>query len=417
MQINKNMLSKFHIIYLGIFIIPFQYVIDSQSVFQVLLLGISFVSILTLIRWKTTLPVTYFNIGYILLILYGLIGTFFTRDTTSSYTILIEIVPYFLFCFVLSWYILDQPVQAYDRIVRILKIFLSSTLILSIYTLVNDLNGFNRYTRVGMDIFGNKHTMFTYYLMISISIAVWLYYKQFQKKNKFIYGFIISFLFIICITTAIRKAILIPIIFWLVYVFITSINKRKLFNGILKIILSIAFLVVSYLLLMNNEYFASTAGRRMEGFIAGILGTGESDNSFNVRMLLIRSAIESFTTYPVFGYGFGAFRDYADNMVGIRLYAHNNYLELLASSGVIGFFIYYGIFVVIFKKIYTRYKYHRESIFAFGISLIISFLANDFAVVSYLSLPYMTLISILACLCKIKIDTNIENLSDGVRIK
>ncbi|MFI2858756.1 O-antigen ligase family protein [Paenibacillus sp. JSM ZJ436] len=259
--------------------------------------------------------------------------------------------------------------------------------------------------------------MFTYYLMISISIATWLYYKQINKKNRIIYGFIITFLFLICITTAIRKAIFIPIIFWFAYVFIISINRRRLIGGILKVILSIALILIGYSLLMYNEYFASTVGRRMEGFIAGVLGTGESDNSFNIRMLLIKSAIESFMTYPIFGYGFGAFRDYADNMINIRLYAHNNYLELLASSGIIGFIIYYGIVILIFKKLYIRFKKLGNVMFAFGIALIISLLANDFAVVSYLSLPYMTILSILACLCKISIDNNTENISDEVRFK
>lgn len=416
MRIKKET-SKFHIIYLGMLIIPFQYLIYSSYLFQIILIGISLIGMLTLIKREVTLPFTYFNIGYMLLVLYGLISTFYTKDVTSTYSILIEIIPYYLFCFVLSWYILAKPMQIYDRIVRSLKVFLFSTIILSIYVFVNDLNGFNKFTRIGGELFGSKHTMFTYYLMISISIAVWLYYKQNRKKDKTIYGFIITFLFLICIATAIRKGIFIPIIFLVSYVLITTSNKKKIIGGILKIMVLLALFVTGYLLLMNNEYFASTVGRRMEGFIAGILGTGESDNSFNVRMQLVRSATESFTTYPFFGYGFGAFRDYADNMIGIKLYAHNNYLELLASSGIVGFGIYYSVIVLILIKLYKRYKNLGDSIFAFGSALIISILANDFAVVSYLSLPYMTIISILACLCKVTAETNIDNSKDEVDLK
>ncbi|MCC3356086.1 O-antigen ligase family protein [Bacillus sp. REN16] len=288
-----------------------------------------------------------------------------------------------------------------------MKTFLVSTIILAIYVLINELmNGFNQYTRIGSLLFGNQYTMFTYYLMISLCIATWLFFKEIRKTLKVILLFIIVFLYFISVFTAIRKAIIIPIIFWIGYVFMISVNRKKVISGFLKITMGICMVIIAYPILMNNEYFASTVGRRMQGFIAGLQGTGEADNSFNERQILVKAALECFKSYPFFGYGFGAFRDFADKTVGIRLYAHNNYLELLASTGSIGFSIYYGGLLLILRKLFKRFKEFKDPLFALGFIFIISLLINDFAVVSYLSLPYMVLISVISCLCVI----NLKNI-------
>jgi O-antigen ligase len=404
MKVKKNILLRFHIIYLGIFIIPFQYLI-STTVFTIALLGISVFSLVTLIKKRITIPFTFFNLSYLFLLLFGLISTFFSRDTTSTYSILIQIIPYFFYCIILSWYILDGGERAYERIVISLKTFLLSTLILCIFVVINDLQGFNVYTRIGYKTFGNQYTMFTYYLMISVSIAIWLYFKQVKMFNKRTLEMILIVLFVISVFTAIRKAIIIPIVYWGMYVYMTSVNKKKLISGFMKVMIGIALLVVSYFFLMNFEYFAFTVGRRMQGFIAGLQGNNSvADNSFNVREQLAIAAIECFKTYPFFGYGFGAFRDYAHETIGVRLYAHNNYLELLASTGVTGFIIYYGFLTLLLRKLYVRFKVYKNAIFIFGIAFIISLLVNELAAVTYLSLPYMVMLTLISCLSSYKIN-------------
>ncbi|WP_347548514.1 O-antigen ligase family protein [Pseudalkalibacillus hwajinpoensis] len=407
MKISKSKLSKFHIIYLGIFIIPFQYLMN-YAIFTSVLIGISALSMVTLIRKDSILTLTNFIIGYLILIIFGLISTFYSGDPTSSYSILIQIIPYYFYCFVLSWHILNIPSKSLDRIVISLITFLVSTIIISVLALINELEGFNQWTRIGYKTFNDQFTMFTYYLMIGLSISTWLLYKQTSKFKKISMCITLSFLYIISVLTAIRKAIIIPVIFWVVFVYMVSINKKRIIRGIVILIAGFTLFMLAYSLLLNNEYFASTVGRRIEGFIAGLQGTGEADNSFNVRQQLVISAIECFKTYPIGGYGFGAFRDYADKMIGVNLYAHNNYVELLASSGIIGFSIYYGCVILIFNKLYTRFKINKNPIYILGIAFLISLLVNDFAVVSYLSLPYMVMLTILSCLGHCRVNNNQE---------
>lgn len=395
----KKIISSLDFIYLGIFIIPFQFLM-MDKVFIAILLSISGIGLLPFFKKKTIFLFTDFTLGYLILILYGVVSCYYTQDTSSTYAIIIQIVPYYLYCIILSWHILCEKENRYKKIILVMKIFFIASIIVSCIALMGDLKDFNQYTRIGSGLFKEQYTMFSYYLMTSIGIGIWLYSEEDIKQYKMIWGVCICYLYIIAIFTAIRKAIFVPIVFLIAYIFIRSANKKKVVNGLIKIIILISLFVVSYQIFMQNEYFASTVGRRMNGLILGIQGKNGADNSFNIRELLVESAWKCFGNYPLLGYGFGAFRDYADKMIGIRLYAHNNFLELLASDGIVGFTIYYGtVLGLLYKslKLFTKYK---NGIHAFGGAFIIALLVNDFAVVSYLSINYMAILSIIACALK-----------------
>ena len=68
------------------------------------------------------------------------------------------------------------------------------------------------------------------------------------------------------------------------------------------------------------------------------------DNSTLERTYLIQTALKVWIENPIIGVGWENFALYND----LNLLAHNNYLELLASLGVIGFVIYYSNYVRLF---------------------------------------------------------------------
>ncbi|SDJ18764.1 O-antigen ligase [Paenibacillus typhae] len=406
--------KKFNILNIGIFLIPFQYLIEDK-IFALILIGISILGLIRLIKYNSKfIKSSGFNTGYTMLLLYGLVSTFFSKDISSTYSILIMVIPFLFYSYILSWYVMEHNDQIFNKVKNAFGTFLVSTIIVSFLAVISDIQGFNKYTRIGAELFGNQYTMFIYYLMISLCIAIWLLYQQKMTTKKQVIIVIIAFLFFICVSSGIRKAILIPIVFGLLYMFFNSQSKKKLLIGLIKILVALIMLIIAFRLLMYNEYFSSTAGRRLESFISGLQGK-ESDNSFNVRRLLLESAIRCFYEYPIFGYGFGAFRDYAERTIGIRLYAHNNYVELLASTGIIGFGIYYASIVLMLKKCYTRFKLTKNSIHLFAIVFIFSLLINDFGAVTYLSLPYICFLSLISCLCNIKVQVE-ERLSKVSKI-
>ena len=77
------------------------------------------------------------------------------------------------------------------------------------------------------------------------------------------------------------------------------------------------------------------------------------DKSISDREYLSAIALQLFKQKPVLGWGCDNVRSYLIS-IGFRLevYAHNNYLELLADYGIIGFVLYYSFYVkAIFQAI------------------------------------------------------------------
>ena len=170
MKINKKN-NMFDLTYLGVFLIPFEYLIETK-IYAIILISISIYEVLLLLRKNSRFPVTYFTCGYFMLIIYGFISCYYTKDTTSTYSILIQIIPYYIFTFMVSWYILLERGSICEKIESYLKVFLYGTFSVSIYTVIVDLKNFNIYTKIGMKVFGGQQTMFTYYLIISVCIGI-----------------------------------------------------------------------------------------------------------------------------------------------------------------------------------------------------------------------------------------------------
>ena len=64
------------------------------------------------------------------------------------------------------------------------------------------------------------------------------------------------------------------------------------------------------------------------------------------------------------------------------VYLHNNYLEQLVNLGIVGFGIYYGIYVYLIRHIYALLKKH-EFVSSTIFVILISQLVSDIAVTSY----------------------------------
>ena len=69
---------------------------------------------------------------------------------------------------------------------------------------------------------------------------------------------------------------------------------------------------------------------------------------------------------------------------GRDTYFHNNYVEILASGGIVGFFVYYGIYFYIIKEM-IKNKKNKDIYFYISFALIFILLFMDYASVSYYS--------------------------------
>ena len=73
-----------------------------------------------------------------------------------------------------------------------------------------------------------------------------------------------------------------------------------------------------------------------------------------------------FEEHPISGFGWNAFAAKS----GIRLHSHNNYIELLVSTGLLGLVSYYFIYLFAFIKICFNNSYLTSKLF----NLVILFL-------------------------------------------
>ena len=95
----------------------------------------------------------------------------------------------------------------------------------------------------------------------------------------------------------------------------------------------------------------------MSGLIALITGKGKIDSSSVKRAAYIQIGIEQFLRTPIIGIGIGSTGALLQQYYGLDTYLHNNFVELLASGGIIGFLIYYSIHM---HLLYDYFKYRRK---------------------------------------------------------
>lgn len=114
------------------------------------------------------------------------------------------------------------------------------------------------------------------------------------------------------------------------------------------------------------------------------MGNGIIDNSTYLRQQFIKIGLEQFLETPFFGIGIDNARLLLLQHFGYTTYLHNNYVELLASGGIVGASLFYSIYAYIIYKLKSNWKnYSSEKIAV--LLLIFLMLAMDFGAVSYYS--------------------------------
>ena len=100
-----------------------------------------------------------------------------------------------------------------------------------------------------------------------------------------------------------------------------------------------------------------------------------------LRQRFIGAAIDVWSDYPVLGCGIDCFRVINSSITGYDWYAHNNFVELLADVGIVGFGIYYGGYAYALVNMLKRRN--RQSISVVFLVVLIIELIAEYAYVSY----------------------------------
>lgn len=210
------------------------------------------------------------------------------------------------------------------------------------------------------NVFGMNHAM---------TVICGFYYLFYRKKHKIFHTLIVSSAFILAMSSGSRKALLLAVC-GVLYIVFLKYGIRKFYKTI---IVGVA-LILTFIIVIQLPMFV-TIRERMEGGVLALRGEGGGDASAMARISHIKRAWNLFKESPFVGYG-------ADNyrvVSGSGTYSHNNFVEILVDFGLVGFFVYYLMFIVGAKNLKRDTK--ESSVFLFIV--LISRLVLDFAKVSY----------------------------------
>jgi O-antigen ligase len=154
-----------------------------------------------------------------------------------------------------------------------------------------------------------------------------------------------------------------------------------------KIALGVLAVLCGVSLIMNVPFLYELVGVRIEGMLNGFMETGgDVDSSAKTRMNLVKYGMSWFAERPAFGFGGDNFRALMSMYYPkeTAYYAHNNYVEMLVSYGLVGTIVYYTMPVILLLK---GLRYHRRLFLPYLIllCLVICMLVMDYGMVEYYS--------------------------------
>jgi hypothetical protein len=210
--------------------------------------------------------------------------------------------------------------------------------------------------------------LFGYCCVIAIAMIFYLWRMHRQILIRLCFIMIAGYLSFKIVETGSRKAILgfvglIGIEYW-IYLMNRSFNFKAILRTIIATTLTLVILGSFWFLVRRTEQ-SSVRMRNLGHFIEGERLEG-GEGSIYTRVAFIHEGLKLFYANPVIGTGFSSFSGPRQNQFqnkAIGTYSHCNYIEVLVSSGLLGFIIYYSMYVILFIKVRHLIKVNKTLAF------------------------------------------------------
>jgi O-antigen ligase len=210
-----------------------------------------------------------------------------------------------------------------------------------------------------------------------------------EKSNRKLIYVVLFFVFLIVVVfSGSRKALLGLILGLFIIVFLRS--NISIFRKIFGLIFLILFIYVFYLIMTSFEPIYDVMGRRLETLFNVFLGTESS-----VRTSMIDIGLSLFGEKPWIGHGQSQY----SYISGFQTYSHNNYIEFLVNFGIIGFCLYYSVYVISFYRLIKIAKSHKNGIYFLSMLIVILFLETGS--ITYQSLYLLIPLSVVVIRSKL----------------
>lgn len=381
MYINRVIKKDFFSFILVILVMATIYAIPDKNhiniiirLFFILIMGIKYFNF----KIKENANVIFFLWSFLFIVM-CFFNTLISADIKSSLIVLITVIQSFAVVYLLYCW-----VKTKNKLIFLFKTIIILDLVLCIRTLLNlDFSRFG-FGKIGYIMGVNSNALairFTFAFLISL----YLYYLE-AKKNKIIYMISIVFNLTLILITGSRRALIITFFCYAIFMFKKSTDISKILKNILLILMGI---VIIYQLIIKIPELYNIIGSRIQSSMQGFFSSDSSVLGAD-RTDLIEVSIQLYIKKPIFGWGIGSFSVVSGSTLP---YSHNNYVELLFATGIIGFLIYYSIYIYILKKI----KFLKIGVKLDDCLLTIIFVAlllSDIASCNYSSIVTISIIAI-----------------------
>ncbi|MCR2823819.1 O-antigen ligase family protein [Lederbergia panacisoli] len=226
--------------------------------------------------------------------------------------------------------------------------------------------------RLGGEI--SQENVFGFYAAVTAVLCI--FYAYIYKKRMYILLAFIPIFF--SMMSGSKKAFLIIIVGVLLINYFNSEGKKfgKQLIGLFLIIGVgyIAFYIPAFNIVTSRitEFWIYTFG-----------DSSTIDKSTFYRQVMIEGGLELFKNNPIVGYGISNYGYYFQRLTGYNFsYAHNNYIEILVNNGIIGFLLYYSLFIYNLKHL-LKPALKRDFTAQALIILLISILVADIGAINY----------------------------------
>ncbi len=284
----------------------------------------------------------------------------FNRDPNYA-----EFATYYLILGLLSMFLFRENARSYIGTFAAIFLFTTLNLFANLLSIVS-FSYFNNvinllHISVFTDDYSNLTGLFSdigrnaYAAIVGFSASFSLLFTKYKKHNILLWIFSILMLLIVISTGKLGHTLFLLVSIGLLLMFVEKSAEQRIKKLFYLFILLGFILGLAYILVPQTEMILNRTFSKLSN---GDISSGR----FNVW----RIAYEIFLKNPLWGIGYGSFTVNSLNYTDIAIYAgvHNDYLQWLVETGVIGFIVNMLILIGIYSLSIRMFKiiaYHEKT--------------------------------------------------------
>lgn len=344
-----------------------------------LFVGFSFVKVIMRIRLDGRVMISGVTAWYLAFSLYIVAATLWSDYPQMIIDTIIRLIQIVLLIFSIS-----QTYATRSGVRRCLKIILWADFLCVLYIFASTPMNEWFLGNFGAEITGQNAN--TTGMVLTVSTLITAYFAYYEKQR--LYYIIASVQFAAAILTSSRKTVVAVCIGFILLIFL----KDKSFKLLIRMVVAAGIVCGIFYAMMNVPELYSAIGQRFESMLGYLMNT-DKDNSMYMRGLFIDYARQFFFEHPILGSGAHSFSQMIVDVTGKSTYAHNNYYEVLANFGLVGFFIYYGMYAYLIIKLLRPVFRDGNSLAKLVFTLMVVILVCEYGIVLYYSVYAMVFIT------------------------